>query len=132
MQFWLPCWKTFAGNLKCFRLKCEMQYKKCFPQRRCFPLKQSCGHVECSSDRRANKVLRDVRKKLAYIRLKNLETNALLSTVLENNCSKTWKIPLKIWKTIGKVLSSKKILLINTILWTPRVQCWQTSQKNFP
>ena len=64
MQFWLPCWKNFAKNLKSYRPNCEIQIGKCFYQRSCFPWKQFCGHVECSSDRPVNRNLRGTRKKI--------------------------------------------------------------------
>ena len=84
----------------------------------------NAGHVDFSSDRPANKILRKVRKKLASIRLKNLETNAVLTTVLEKSWPNPEKAPPKMWNTIGKVIFSKKMLPMKTILWSRRVQFW--------
>ena len=132
IQFWIPWWKIFAENLKNFRLKCEIHLEKCFFQRKCFPWKQSCGHLQCSSDRAANKILRKIRKKVGINPIKNLESKAVLTTVLETFCRKTEKSPSKMRNTIWKVFFfSKKMLLMKTILWTHRVQFRQTSLKNF-
>ena len=78
-------------------------WKVFFFQRRCFPWKRSCGHIECSSDRPANKILRKVRKKVGIIPIKNLECNEVLTTVLENSCRKPEKSPSKMRNTIWKV-----------------------------
>ena len=40
-----------------------------FFSKRCFPWKQSCGHLKCSSDRPTNKISRKHGKKMPYIRL---------------------------------------------------------------
>ena len=77
-------------------------WKLFFFHRRCFPWKRSCGHIECRSDRPAYKLLRVVRKK-SINAIKNLETNSVLNTVLENFCLKPEKFPSKMGKTIWKV-----------------------------
>ena len=44
---------------------------------------------------------------------------------------KTEKFPPKMRNTIGKVFFSKKMLPMKLILWTRRVQFWQTNQNIF-
>ena len=105
--------------------------EKCFFQRKRFPWKQSCGNAECSSDRPAKKTLRKIRKKVGINPIKNLESNEVPTTVLENSCRKPEMSPSKLQNTIWKVFFSEKMLHMRTILWTRRVQFWQTDQYIF-
>ena len=70
-------------------------WKVFFFPRKMLPMKTILCTLRVRSDRPSYKILHKVRKKLAKILSRNLETNALLSTVLENICSKTWNFPLK-------------------------------------
>ena len=119
MKFRLPCWKRFAQNLKSFRLKCGKQMEKCFLQRRCFPWKRSCGHIECSSDRRVYKKLRKVRKKVGIYSIKNLESNAVLITVLENFCRKAEKSLSKMRNIFWKLFFFQR----RCFLWKQKQSC---------
>ena len=128
MKFRLLCWKRFAQKPEKLPPKLWNTNGKVFFQRRCFPWKRSCGHIECSSDRRVYKNLRKVRKKVGIIPIKNLESNEVLTTVLENSCRNPEKSPSKIRNIIWKLFFfSKNMLPMKTILWTHRVQFRQTS-----
>ena len=99
-----------------------------FFQKRFFPWKQSCGHLKCSSDRPNNKISRKHGKKCHIFDYKNLEANVILTTLLEQICRNLQEIPPKMWNTIGKVFSPKKMLPMKTKLWTRRGQFWWTGQ----
>ena len=102
LQFWLPCWKLFAENLKKFRQKIELQFEKRFFQRRCFSYTQSCEHVECRSDRLANKSCAKFEKNW---HLSNWKPGIQCSPdyVLENFRRKPGKSPSKMRNIFWKV-----------------------------
>ena len=68
-----------------------------FYQRSCFPWKQFCGHVECSSDRPVNRNLRGVRKKIGINPIKKPR----------NQCSSDYRA----WKDLPK---NQKIIRLNS------------------
>ena len=128
MQFWLPCWKTFPKTWKVTAEIVKYTLKNVFYQRVCFPWKQFCGQVECSSDRPVNRKLRGVQKN---------GINPIKKP--RNQCNsdyRAWKdlpknqknIRLNCEKHFEKFFFSKKMLPVKTIVWTRRVEFWQTCQ----
>ena len=129
MQFGLPCWKNFAKSWKVTAQIVKYKLENVFYQRSCFPWKQFCGHVECCSDGPVKTNLRGVPEKIHINPIKKPR----------NICSsdyRAWKdlrknqktICLNCEKHVEKCFFSKKTLPMKAILWTQRMEFWQTCQ----